>query len=187
MQLLLLLLIVLVLVTGITGTIGIYIYQHARKRINKLISILLMPLPILVVLFVIGAFFLAIFFDMQDDLPGKYFHDFNGHLKSLCIEEPEKNECPRTEKDLEAFNPKKYRFMKKYGATYYSYDDKTGDYAWIFRQGESLYVASNLLENTFAYINQELELEADGATVLSILNMLFSSEKDEILKKYNAK
>lgn len=60
----------------------------------------------------------------------KAFLVFTGHLKSLCVENPEKGQCPKTEDELRAFNPKLYGKIERCAELEYTYIKSTEYFLW---------------------------------------------------------
>jgi hypothetical protein len=86
---------------------------------------------------------LSIIWEREDFLRETHFitHEFNAHLKNVCVEIAELGLCPKTEADLKSLNPGRYARLAEFYPTLYHYDEASKVHTWIVRDGDSLFIA----------------------------------------------
>ncbi len=72
------------------------------------------------------------------------FHQFNAHLKGLCVEQAGTEACPKTEHELRNFNARAYDGLISCGArAYYGYDQDNRKYTWLVRHPNKFVLISH--------------------------------------------
>jgi hypothetical protein len=69
------------------------------------------------------------------------FHEFNGHLKNVCIQN-KTGFCPKNEGELIAFDPNHYKQLQECAKTYYEYRPETQEFTWIVNASAGVYISN---------------------------------------------
>ncbi len=171
------LIILVLLLSVLPVAVGVFVLQRSLPPIrptDRLLKLSMILWPTIwasagYFLVFLGFMFLTIPFPFGCQHREYLFHEFNGHLKNVCMSYNTTrmvDDCPRNETQLAAFNPRAFSQVKACVSSTFDFDELTKKYTWITRWPRNrVYVSDPRLPDGYGVYSAKVGENKEGLTV----------------------